>query len=44
MSAKHTATNNELDDIRASVRQLCDTFGEEYWLQMDRDPRFRSRD
>lgn len=37
MSAKHTATNNELDDIRASVRQLCDTFGEEYWLQMDRD-------
>lgn len=37
MSAKHTATNNELDDIRASVRQLCDTFGEEYWLQMERD-------
>ena len=37
MSAKHTATNNELDEIRASVRRLCDTFGEEYWLQMDRD-------
>lgn len=37
MSAKHTATNNELHDIRASVRQLCDTFGEEYWLQMERD-------
>ena len=37
MSAKHTATNNELDDIRASVRQLCDIFGEEYWLQMERD-------
>ena len=37
MSAKHTATNNELDEIRASVRQLCDIFGEEYWLQMERD-------
>jgi acyl-CoA dehydrogenase len=27
--------NSSLDDIRASVRQLCDSFGEDYWRELD---------
>jgi len=30
-------TDNEIAEIRAAVRQLCDKFGEDYWLQMDRE-------
>lgn len=37
MTGQQTTTADELTNIRTSVRQLCDTFGEEYWLQMDRD-------
>ena len=31
------ASAEDLATIRDSVRQLCDQFGEDYWLQMDRD-------
>ena len=31
------ASAEDLATIRDSVRQLCDKFGEDYWLQMDRD-------
>ena len=31
------ASTEDLATIRDSVRQLCDQFGEDYWLQMDRD-------
>ena len=30
-------TDNDIAEIRAAVRQLCDKFGEDYWLQMDRE-------
>jgi len=30
-------TTSDLTEIRTAVRQLCDTFGEEYWLQMERE-------
>ena len=36
MSQKQ-ASAEDLATIRDSVRQLCDQFGEDYWLQMDRD-------
>jgi alkylation response protein AidB-like acyl-CoA dehydrogenase len=26
----------EIDDIRNAVRQLCDKYGEDYWLELDR--------
>ena len=29
--------NLELQEIRNSVRQLCEGYGEEYWLELDRD-------
>ena len=29
--------DNDIAEIRAAVRQLCDKFGEDYWLQMDRE-------
>ena len=29
--------DNDITEIRAAVRQLCDKFGEDYWLQMERD-------
>ena len=27
----------DLSQIRQAVRQLCDQYGEDYWLQLDRD-------
>ena len=27
----------DLDEIRKSVRQLCDRYGEDYWLELDRE-------
>ena len=27
----------DLSQIRQAVRQLCDQYGEDYWLQFDRD-------
>ena len=30
------ADETTIDVIRASVRQICDRFGEDYWLEMDR--------
>ena len=35
--ASDQQTNNDIAEIRAAVRQLCDKFGEDYWLQMDRE-------
>ena len=35
--ASDQQTDNDIAEIRAAVRQLCDKFGEDYWLQMDRD-------
>ena len=29
------AESTEVTEIRAAVRQLCSTFGEEYWLELD---------
>ena len=29
--------NLELQEIRNSVRQLCEGYGEEYWLELDRE-------
>ena len=29
--------DNDIAEIRSAVRQLCDKFGEDYWLQMDRE-------
>ena len=31
------AESSELTDIRQAVRQLCATFGESYWLALDKD-------
>lgn len=36
MSQKQ-ASAEDLATFRDSVRQLCDKFGEDYWLRMDRD-------
>lgn len=30
------AESTEITEIRAAVRQLCSTFGEDYWLELDR--------
>ena len=30
------AESTEISEIRAAVRQLCSTFGEDYWLELDR--------
>ena len=30
-------TTSDISEIRTAVRQLCEKFGEDYWLQMDRD-------
>ena len=27
----------DIDEIRKSVRQLCDRYGEDYWLELDRE-------
>jgi alkylation response protein AidB-like acyl-CoA dehydrogenase len=35
--ASDQQTDNDIAEIRAAVRQLCDKFGEDYWLQMDRE-------
>ena len=35
--ASDQQTGNDIAEIRAAVRQLCDKFGEDYWLQMDRE-------
>ena len=35
--ASDQETDNDIAEIRAAVRQLCDKFGEDYWLQMDRE-------
>ena len=35
--ASHQQTDNDIAEIRAAVRQLCDKFGEDYWLQMERE-------
>ena len=35
--ANDQQTDNDIAEIRAAVRQLCDKFGEDYWLQMDRE-------
>ncbi len=35
--ASDEQTDNDIAEIRAAVRQLCDKFGEDYWLQMDRE-------
>ena len=35
--ASHQKTDNDIAEIRAAVRQLCDKFGEDYWLQMERE-------
>lgn len=32
--------SKEIQEIRNSVRQLCDKYGEDYWLQLDRDRGF----
>ncbi|MFK7915920.1 MAG: acyl-CoA dehydrogenase family protein, partial [Pseudomonadales bacterium] len=34
------STPAELKEIRQSVRQLCLSYGEDYWLQLDRDRGF----
>ena len=30
------AESSEITEIRSAVRQLCSTFGEDYWLGLDR--------
>jgi alkylation response protein AidB-like acyl-CoA dehydrogenase len=35
--ASDQQTDSDIAEIRAAVRQLCDKFGEDYWLQMDRE-------
>ncbi len=30
-------TTSDISEIRTAVRQLCEKFGEDYWLQMERD-------
>ncbi|MCB1644367.1 MAG: acyl-CoA/acyl-ACP dehydrogenase [Pseudomonadales bacterium] len=30
-------SNQDLDSIRESVRQLCSNYGEDYWLELDRN-------
>lgn len=35
-----TSTPHEIAEIRQSVRQLCEKYGEDYWLQLDRDRGF----
>ena len=36
-SIEKAATENDLSEIRQSVAQLCANYGEEYWLEMDRN-------
>ena len=36
-SLEKAATENDLSEIRQSVAQLCANYGEEYWLEMDRN-------
>ncbi len=31
------ARRSELDDIKSAVRALCDSFGEEYWRELDKE-------
>ena len=31
------AEQDDILEIRKSVRQLCDQYGEDYWLQLDRE-------
>jgi alkylation response protein AidB-like acyl-CoA dehydrogenase len=37
MAGGDQQADNDITEIRAAVRQLCDKFGEDYWLQMERD-------
>ena len=37
MAENKVAENNDIKEIRQSVRQLCDKFGEDYWLELDRE-------